>query len=161
MTIAAGLAGLFGRVLHSFHRYGRYRRDVCTDTAVGLVGEAALAFDLRAEWWDPAPGHSHGLTGQQLRLLAEMCEDARLCVTAGIETCECCDRSVCSAHAQALSRAESYSSLARQLGAQIHPWTTRDVENAAAKTARSRMVASSGGFGGPARTVIRRRACGA
>ncbi len=122
MGIAASVDGLIAEVLETFERHGlRYRDDEHTRRAIGLVREAALAYDAQPERSAANRVRNQCLTTGQQRLLAEMCEDARLCVTTGIETCQRCDRHVCRAHVRALDRAESYSSLARQLGAQITP----------------------------------------
>lgn len=120
MGIAASVSGLATEVLEVFERYGlRFQDSEQMCRTIGLVCEAALAYHAQAEQTAPIEPRSHGLTSRQLRLLADMCEDARLCVTAGIETCQRCDRRVCRAHARALSRAESYRNLALQLGAQV------------------------------------------
>ena len=117
--IAAKVGGLVAEVLDIFERHGlRYHDDDHMCRAILLVREAAHAYDAQPDRAAELQPHSHGLTSRQLRLLAEMYENARICVTAGIETCARCDGGVCRTHARAVARAESYSALARQLGAQ-------------------------------------------
>jgi hypothetical protein len=120
MAVKASVGGMAAEVLEIFERYGlRHRDDDHTDRAIGLVREAALIYDAQPERPDAIQPRRYGLTGRQLRLLAEMYEDARLCVTNGIETCMRCDRRTCRRHAQALVQAERYSSLLRQLSAKF------------------------------------------
>jgi hypothetical protein len=98
------------------------RSGIERSSVAGLVRDAALVYGARR---DAAAGTvvcCAGLVGAQLELIAEVYLDARLCVTAGIETCDDCDRfagGVCPPHADALARAAAYHGLARQLGAAV------------------------------------------
>ena len=92
---AAEVGGLVvAEVLVIFERHGlRYHDDDHTSRAILLVREAAHTYDAQLDRPAVMRPHSHGLTNRQLHLLAEMCENARICVTTGIETCQRCDRS--------------------------------------------------------------------
>jgi hypothetical protein len=117
--VATGVGGLVAEVLDIFERHGlRHHDDDHTSRAIVLVRQAAHTYGAQLEQPVVTQPRSHGLTDRQLRLLVEMCDNARICVTTGVEICRSCDSGVCPTHACALARAETYSSLVRQLGAQ-------------------------------------------
>jgi hypothetical protein len=108
---------LVAEVLGIFEQHGlRHHDDEHTGHAITLVRAAARVYDAQQDEVPAVPVPGNDLSWRQLRLLAEMCEDARACVTAGIETCRDCDRGTCRPHALALARAESYRTIAGQLG---------------------------------------------
>jgi hypothetical protein len=120
-VIAGVSVNLVADVLDVFERHGlRYRDDHRTERAAGLVRQAAIVYDTLREL--PAGTAVSGAAATpRLELLAEMCQDACACVTAGIETCEDCDRfadGICPLHSDVLTRANAYRDLARQLGAE-------------------------------------------
>jgi hypothetical protein len=109
---------LVADVLAVFEQHGLHHHDdEHTGHAIALVRAAAFVYDLQQHALGAAPAADNRLSRRQLRLLADMCEDARACVTAGIETCPNCDGGICRPHTRALARAESYRTIARQLGA--------------------------------------------
>ena len=112
---------LVADVLDVFERHGlHYRDDHHTGRAAGLVRQAAMVYDTPREIPAGTAVSVSAFAASRLELLAEMYRDACACVTAGIETCEDCDRfadGICPAHSDAVARAEAYRGLARQLGA--------------------------------------------
>jgi hypothetical protein len=108
-------------VLKIFEQHGLHHHDVRhTSRAIALVREASLVYDAQLE--SPTePAKRGGLTCSQLQLLHEMCENAQVCVTAGIETCRACDHGLCLNHAYALAQAASYRAFAVELGARPTP----------------------------------------
>jgi hypothetical protein len=108
-------------VLDVFERHGlRYRDDFHSGRAAEFVRAAALVYDGLPLPSDSSAGPRLGVA--ELEVLTDMCEDARMCVTAGIETCQDCDKypdSMCPPHAECVVRARKYRDLARQLGALV------------------------------------------
>jgi hypothetical protein len=109
-------------VLDVFERHGlRYSDDLHSGRAVDLVRAAAMAYDgLVSSPREGAAGTA--LVLSELKVLADMCEDARTCATAGIEVCADCDKfpeNICLPHAEGVARAHKYRELARRLGATV------------------------------------------
>src|SRR5215469_6063082 len=106
-------------VLDVFERYGLHHRDdQHTGCAIGLLRDAALIYDAQQPSWTAVAGPV--LNSDQTHLLAEMCRDALARLAAGIGTCRECGRlrhDLCSRHANSLTRADAYRSLALCLGA--------------------------------------------
>jgi hypothetical protein len=105
-ALGAAVLEIFGQ--HGLHHHD----DRHTRRAIELVWEASLVYDAQLDAPAERANESFGLSSAQLQLVQEMCEDARFCVTAGIETCAACDDGLCGAHASALARAESYRAVA-------------------------------------------------
>jgi len=108
-------------VLGVFERHGlRYRDGLHSGRAVELVRAAAMVYDGLLLPWESAAGTGLGVS--DLEVLTDMCEDARTCATAGIETCQDCDKfaeNICPLHAEGVLLAHRYRDLARQLGALV------------------------------------------
>lgn len=108
---------LVSDILHLFERYGMRRSD--EEHANGAVHRPDKESSTHR-----TPTNANGLseltlTDNQLRIIAQMCEDACACVTAGIETCRDCHSRTCRIHARALARANRYRAITRILGAHL------------------------------------------
>jgi hypothetical protein len=108
---------LVADLLRLFQRYGLHPGDGCDSG--GAAEPSTKGTPEHTGPAEPTVQNELALTGNQLRTVAQMCEDACASVTAGIETCRDCDSSACRIHARAIARANRYRAIARQLGAHL------------------------------------------